>query len=109
VTALAQHNARLTKIAGGGVSEDYDQPEGSQPAKWTGDIEATVVERAVEEISTGRADQVNLTHLLVSNALTVVPDDELTYFYRGTAVTRTVREVQRHDVLGLIRVYFVDV
>lgn len=110
-SALAQHNAHLTRIAGGGTSEDYDQPAGSDTARWTGSEEAHVTELVVEQVDGTGLNQVKETRVLIPSTVQVVPDtgDTVTYSVNGTETSREVQQVEDHSSLGFYRLRFWNV
>jgi hypothetical protein len=111
---LPQTNATLTAVAPVAVSEDYDQPEGDAPAKWTGG-EAVYFSQRRE-----RVEQGNTTSVVVTRAVIVPADlgvdwqqgDTVTLTYRDETVTGAVRAIERHQLpvvaLGTVRLTLED-
>lgn len=109
-SALAQHNARLTKIAGGGFSEDGSFTAGSDTARWTGSVLAHVTETTLEQVDGNGLNQVKETRVLIPSTVNVVPatGDTVTYTLNGTEYNRDVQQVEDHSALGFYRLLFWD-
>lgn len=102
---LPYHNARLTRVAGGGASENYDQAVGTDSDRWAGDAEAQILERVLEQVNGERLDQVKQTTLVIPSNLgiEVATGDTVTYVVGGTSVSRDVRDVASHPEVGIVR------
>lgn len=103
-------NAALTRVEGGGTTEDYEQAAGTAVTKFTGSVPAYVVlTESVRSEPDGRNRR--------KRSFIVVPfettgllelDDTLTFTYEGETLQRPVREILPHKVAGTTRVYLED-
>lgn len=117
---LPVRNATILKIAGGGTSEDYDEPAGADTAKWEGRRDAQLLEQALSDVEPGPGrpggsgsgaalDELVRTRLIFDAALaTVVPGDSVTFRHRGVVATREVLTVVTPEPLGTVHVTLVD-
>lgn len=107
---LAYHNARFTKVAGGGFSEDFAAAAGDDAARWTGDIEAYVREQVLTDTTGGSVNELKQTVVVIPRNLgvTVEPEDTVTFERDGEAVTRRVRQVADLQPVGTLRLYLHD-
>jgi hypothetical protein len=112
MTGLPLANARLTKVAGGGASEDFDQPAGAAAAKWSGDEDAYLVEKLVNSVTPQGLDQLRQDYLVIPAGLAgnVTTDDQVTYLRASDNVTATrkVKQIENHPVAGTCRLYLWD-
>lgn len=100
-------NVTLTKIAGGGSSEDYDAPEGADPERWSGSEPAYLNEEVLTDLAGGELNQVSRSQLTYPRSLPVAHrDDVLTYTQDGNSVTRRVQGVEDWSTIGSVRVSF---
>lgn len=103
-------NATLTSVAGGGTTEDYDQPAGTDTTRWTGSTGIYVVEELLTQLRDGSSvDELNHTRLYLPLDVggVVQRGDTLTYD-RGGTQTRIARTVAVHDFVGLAVVTLED-
>lgn len=100
---IAQANAQLVAIAGGGTSEDYDTAAGADTAKWAGRAPAYLVDRVRTSVEGGRLDVVKETFVVVSPGLPIETGDTLTLRQGADTITRVVRDVEEHRVAGTAR------
>lgn len=101
---LPQTNARLTLIAGGGFTEDYDDADAADTAKWQGDADAYFSERVLNTV--GDADTiVKRSYLIIPSdllpALSVEVEDTLTFVFADTTLTRKVAEIVDARLVGV--------
>ena len=110
---LPRSNARLTQIAGGGTIEDFSEAAGADTARWTGSVAAYVVERVLSEVSASgqdrargaRLDEAKRVYLTVPHGLPVELGDTVIYTHEGVSVERKVRDIERHQLVGLTRLH----
>jgi hypothetical protein len=96
---LPQTNAALVEVHGQGVSEDYDQPAGPGPLKWSGRAFVYLRQRE-ERVAAGGASSVVVTRtLIVPRSLDVdwQEGDTLTIDTAGQLRHVEVRGVERFD------------
>jgi hypothetical protein len=61
---LPMPNATLMKVSGGGTSEDYDSPAGSDTTKWTG-LEGVYLNEATERRGGAEASSIVITRSVI--------------------------------------------
>lgn len=101
--SLPQSNATLTRVAGGGTSEDFDVPAGADADKWAGKMGVYVQERT-ERLTHDRASDVIVERVVVVPASLPVEfaqGDTLTLDRDGEVVTEDVRAVARRELPGV--------
>jgi hypothetical protein len=103
---IAHVNAQLLEVAGGGFSADYDQGEGADPAKWSGELGAYLGEelstktRGDDEVA---VESSRIWVPLLELAATVQRGDSITYRHAGTELTRKVRAIRAFEAVGVLR------
>ena len=105
MSVLPLVNATLTKIAGGGTTEDYDTAAGTDTQRLAGSEDAYVVEDLLSEVSYGRLDQVEFTLVVVLLAVgaLVLRGDTISFDHAGQTRSRTVRAVEQRRLMGTVR------
>lgn len=101
---LPHSNATLTKVAGGGTSEDYDAPAGADTQKWAGRVGVYVQERT-ERVTVQAGSDVIVGRVAVVPAglpVTFEQGDTLTLDFRGATVTETVRAIATRAMPGVL-------
>jgi hypothetical protein len=100
---LPQTNARLTKVAGGGTSEDYDVPEGADDAKWEGDADAYYQEKRERVSAGGDTDLVLRRALIVETDLGIDFEEGDTVAFTLSVGDRTgkVQVIERRELAGM--------
>lgn len=103
-------NATLTRIVGGGSSEDYAAPAGADAARWEGAEDAYLREELLTVTAGERRDEVQATRLTVplSPGELAKRGDSITYIHAGETATRTLRGVETFRVYGTVRLTFWD-
>lgn len=99
----AQENATLTRIAGAGTDEDWDEPGEPGDEKWAGEVGAYYSEKRERVFGGGDQDVVLRRTLIVSHdAVTELDNDDLvTFTYAGSQQTAKVSLIERRDLAGL--------
>jgi hypothetical protein len=64
-TTLPAANATITRIAGGGVSEDFDRPAGPDTVRWQGEADAYRSQRTEQVARVDTLDIVTTTTVVV--------------------------------------------
>jgi len=105
---LPKTNARLTRIAGGGTLEDFDEQAGPDTDRWAGEVSAYVVERVLSEVASGRLDEAKKTYLIVPHGIPVELGDTVSYVFEGAATQRQVKVIERHALVGTTRLHLED-
>lgn len=104
-TALPQANARLTKIAGPGFSEDAELPATEGATRWEGASDAYVTEKIITSTAQGRLDRLKRTTIIIPGDLrppvALAQGDAVTYSYAGESFTRRVIDFQAHLLPGV--------
>lgn len=110
-TRLPARNATLTRVAGAGYSEDYDQPASPDTPRWEGAADALLAERVEETVNGRQVDELRVSTVVVPFDLArlVEINDTLTLIDRlGTERARTVRQVRLNRFAGTGRVWLED-
>ena len=107
MSGLPYANARLTMVQPPGASEDYDQTASAGTAKWTGELDISVLDEFVDQVAGGvlnRAKVTTLTIPLTAGLRTVAltDGDVLTYIQDGITLARTARAVTPRQPLGMV-------
>lgn len=105
-------NATLTKIEGGGTSDDWDQPAGADTTRWTGTANAYLDEKILTEVNGNALDEIKQTRLVVPLDIgdLAVRGDTVTYTQGANTFVRTVRDIQHfRTAITLTNLYFRDV
>jgi len=100
-------NATLTLIAGSGLVEDYDQPEGTDIDRWTGAADARVHEIVETVVIADRVDQVKTTSIVLPRTIgdLVQIGDSLTFEWRTGTFTRKAKDIRGNDISDTTRVW----
>lgn len=100
-------NATLSRVAGGGFSEDYGTVEGSDTDRWTGSAAVRVHEKVEVVVLGDRADEVKSTQIVLPRTVgdLVQVGDALTYEWRGVTYTRKARDLRGNDISDTTRVW----
>lgn len=103
-------NATLERIAGGGTSEDYDTPAGTDAERWAGEEDAYLREELLTVTIGERRDEVQATRVTVplSPGELATRGDSITYTYADEQVTRTLRSIEVFRIYGTVRLTFWD-
>jgi hypothetical protein len=121
---LPRSNVELIEVAGGESSEDYDQAEGPATVKWSGAIEANLIEESITQAGE-RADlerniirqpdaragmlteiQQRYLDVVATLPIEIELDDTVTWRRRrdGSTESAKVRDIKPDNiVLGFIR------
>ena len=108
---LPATNAVLTKIAGGGFSEDFDQGDATENVKWLGSEDAYLVEKVASSVTGQGLEQARIDYLILpySVAQPITVGDIVTYAQGAAPVSRKVRTIETHKIAGTTRLYLWDV
>lgn len=92
-------NAVLTKIEGGGTSEDWDSPAGADTTRWTGTASAYLDEKILTQVNGNALDEVKQTRLVVplTQGKMVYRGDTITYTQGSDTFVRTVRDIAHFE------------
>lgn len=110
---LPATNATLTELAGGGTSANYDQDASAGTPTWSGSESAYLVEKltSIYNAERGALDRVRQSYLVVPYELVAfaVLGGTATFTNGdGNSQTRTVQNVERHEIAGTARLWLAD-
>lgn len=104
-------NVRLRQVTAAGFSEDSGRPATAGAVRWSGDqgaylFEEVELERSGEEV----VSEVREARMRIPTSLgiDVRSGDTVTYDRGAASVTRTVRDVRRFDVVGVLLIRLWD-
>lgn len=96
---IAQANATITAVAGGGASEDFRNDAGASPTKWEGEAGAYYTERRTQRQTAEGLDVVIERRLIVETrnpSVVYAEGDDVVWTPEGEAArTDEIREIIR--------------
>lgn len=96
---LPQSNATLTKVTGGGGTEDWKTAAADGPAVWTGSYPAYFMEKRERVFGEGGADLLKRRVLIVETTLRDWTDGEIVHFtFNGQEQTAKVQMIEARSL-----------
>lgn len=114
MSILPSHNAYLTAVQGGGLSENYDADETAGSSLWSGEAEIFVYDELVTVLAggptPGRLDELSQTRMKIPSnlGLAITSEHTVVYVKDGVTHTRRVRDVKEYTHFGMVELRLAD-